>query len=278
MKAITRLGLICCLLHFLAGCSAWNKEFVKSIVYEELHDSILPIPQDGTPRCVFSATIAFFDSYNDKARALNAQIANCILGTDGNVTHMGPQKAVEKFRDDFFQLYNDEVAPLVQSDFADGMPVAEMPEWYSIARNVKTRLFCGRDSVVCYELGIADDRGGAHPSTYLFWYNFDMRNATLITPANYLDVNAAGLKTLLEEELVKVVAEKTDDEIANMDELKKEYGIPYGDSLYIPENFMLKESCVSFLFNRYEIAPYALGDIQLEIPYDKIKPYLRKQD
>lgn len=277
MQKIRFLSLVCLVSAVVVGCSDWNGDIVESIAYVELQDSISPVPQEGMPRCVFKASMAYFDSSKETARKLNAQIANSLLLAADNTVHTNPKEAVENFRNGFFQLYNDEIAPLVRADSDSGVPVAEMPGWYSVVREVDTRIFCGLDSVVCYELRITDHKGGVHPNTYTFWYDFSLRDASRITVGACLDTNADGLKKLLEEELVRVIDEKTDDELPDMEALKKEYGIPYGDSLYVPENFLLTESCVSFLYNRYEIAPYAFGDIRLDIPYDKIRPYLTRK-
>ncbi|MDO4948947.1 MAG: RsiV family protein [Bacteroidales bacterium] len=278
MQKIGFLSPMCLVLIALVGCTNLNSDIVGSIAYMELQDSISPVPQEGMPRCAFRASIAYFDSSKETAKMLNAQIANCLLLATDNTMHTSPKEAVENFRNGFFQLYTDEIAPLVQVDSDSGVPVAEMPEWYNVARELETWLFCGRDSVVCYELRITDHRGGVHPNTYTFWYDFSLRDASRITVGDCLDTDAEGLTTLLEEELVRVINGKTDDDIADMEALKKEYGIPYGDSLYVPENFLLTESCVSFLYNRYEIAPYAFGDIRLDIPYDKIRPYLKRNN
>jgi hypothetical protein len=42
----------------------------------------------------------------------------------------------------------------------------------------------------------------------------------------------------------------------------------------VPDNFLLLKDEVRFVYNRYDIAPYALGAIELALPYDKIKDCL----
>ena len=44
---------------------------------------------------------------------------------------------------------------------------------------------------------------------------------------------------------------------------------------YIPDNFILGKEEVSFLFNRYDIAPYSAGEIVLHISYEKIGPFMK---
>ena len=52
-------------------------------------------------------------------------------------------------------------------------------------------------------------------------------------------------------------------------------GILLDTDLYIPDNFLLQEDGVTFLYNRYEIAPYSMGDFQLTVPYTEIETFLQ---
>jgi hypothetical protein len=58
-------------------------------------------------------------------------------------------------------------------------------------------------------------------------------------------------------------------------ELSK-YNVLMNSELYIPDNYLIDEDGVEFLYNEYEIAPYEAGTIKLKIPYKKLKPILKK--
>ena len=49
----------------------------------------------------------------------------------------------------------------------------------------------------------------------------------------------------------------------------------FGVNMYIPDNFLLGKNEVLFLFNRYDIAPYAAGETIIRLSYEEIGPYLK---
>jgi hypothetical protein len=51
-------------------------------------------------------------------------------------------------------------------------------------------------------------------------------------------------------------------------------GLLLTSQLYIPENFLLLPEEVRFVYNRYDIAPYALGAIELSLPYKEIEEFM----
>ena len=48
--------------------------------------------------------------------------------------------------------------------------------------------------------------------------------------------------------------------------------------LFVPDNFFLKEDHVTFVFNRYDIAPYSAGDFLLEPLKKKVAQYVFYKD
>jgi hypothetical protein len=60
-----------------------------------------------------------------------------------------------------------------------------------------------------------------------------------------------------------------DESIKTLEDLHNK-GILQLTNMYIPDNFLLGKDKIQFLFNRYDIAPYAAGEIILEVPYEEI--------
>mgnify|MGYP003306620872 CR=1 FL=1 len=73
---------------------------------------------------------------------------------------------------------------------------------------------------------------------------------------------------------MKYAIDKIEENIATLEDLQK-LGILQLTNIYIPDNFLMFKEAVHFLFNRYDIAPYAAGEIVLEVPYEEIGPYLK---
>ena len=58
-----------------------------------------------------------------------------------------------------------------------------------------------------------------------------------------------------------------------MNELK-DAGYLYSMDIFPSENFILNDETITFVYNPYEIAPYALGSIELIITYSEVSQIL----
>ena len=47
------------------------------------------------------------------------------------------------------------------------------------------------------------------------------------------------------------------------------------NDLYVSNNFILGKESITFIYNRYDIAPYSTGEILLDIDYNRIKDILK---
>lgn len=47
------------------------------------------------------------------------------------------------------------------------------------------------------------------------------------------------------------------------------------DALFVPANLYLTADGVTLIYNVYEIGPYAIGEVTLDLTYDQLRPYLR---
>lgn len=45
------------------------------------------------------------------------------------------------------------------------------------------------------------------------------------------------------------------------------------DDVNVTENFYVDKDGISWVYNPYEIAPYALGEIEVKLPYSEIEKY-----
>ena len=78
------------------------------------------------------------------------------------------------------------------------------------------------------------------------------------------------LKDLLLRKLMK------DQQVRTMDELRQK-GILEMTDMFISNNFALREDSIEFLYNEYDIAPYAYGAFTICLGYDETKEVLNFQ-
>jgi hypothetical protein len=109
--------------------------------------------------------------------------------------------------------------------------------------------------------------GGAHGQNEKTFFVLDTKLGLQV----FLnDILSSGAKALLQERI-----EET---------LREDYGLAPGASLRaagfledsggVPENFFLSSDGLGFCWNPYEIAPYAMGVIEIVLPYDHIEDLL----
>jgi hypothetical protein len=118
----------------------------------------------------------------------------------------------------------------------------------------------GNDSILSYQANTDCYLGGAHGSYVVEYFNFDKKTGKLL---KIEDVVPAEKKELvlkaMEEQLCK------DWEAKDLADLQEKTGITMLGDLYLTNNFLLKKDSIEFLFNQYEIAPYAAGLIGVTV-------------
>ena len=85
----------------------------------------------------------------------------------------------------------------------------------------------------------------------------------------------ADIKSILLDKLICLQAQlHPEEKITTLEDLQN-LGFLQFTNMYIPDNFLLGKNEVLFLFNRYDIAPYAAGEIIIRLSYEEIGPYLK---
>jgi hypothetical protein len=99
--------------------------------------------------------------------------------------------------------------------------------------------------------------------------NFNIETAKEI---KMKDIFVDGYETQLPRLLLKALMEKT--ETQNREQLK-EMGYLDQVEMYVPENFIVSDNTITFIFNPSEIASLELGTIELVLTYAQLKKYVK---
>jgi len=170
-----------------------------------------------------------------------------------------------------FQISEDEgrSLPALAKQFMDtyrkGRRVPPVP--YTLLTQAKV---VRQDSdLVTIEISGYNFMGGAHGSsitTFINWNTATKRNVTLG------DILTAG-----HEKPLTGIAEKIfrkDEKLSDTASLKTNYFFT-GGVFSLNHNFLITPVGLRFLYNQYEIKPYAAGQTNLVIPYSQIKSLLK---
>ena len=120
-----------------------------------------------------------------------------------------------------------------------------------------------------YAMDVYEYNGGAHGNRYLLIQNYDLQTGDAVSEQDLFIVDYyEPLKTLLLEALIV----QTDEAETKKDLCRLGYSVA---DVVPNENFYVTPEGITYVYNPYEIAPYAMGCIQISIPWDSIRHLLR---
>lgn len=118
-----------------------------------------------------------------------------------------------------------------------------------------------------YLLTYFNYRGGAHGIETLSQLVFNRRTGEILTEAAFFaDDYVQGITPLLKEAVKRTMEEEAPDllDLVEMDAVA-----PNG-------NFSFNSNGVEWIFQPYEVGPYALGPISATVPWNELEPFIRR--
>ncbi len=119
-------------------------------------------------------------------------------------------------------------------------------------------------NVLSYAIGQSMYTGGAHPNTYLAFYNFNKENGNQITLADIFGANFdAALNKVIDTEFRKMKG------LDATDNLQDKAGL-FENKITYTNNFGIEKKGITFYYNAYDIAAYVYGPTDLFIPWENL--------
>ena len=120
------------------------------------------------------------------------------------------------------------------------------------------------DEIACFSVaGYFYVFGTPHPSSSLEFFNFNLSNGELI---HLSDLINKGTKGKLNKIAEKILYKESGRDMWDFEDGEFE----------LNDNFEISEKGLTFLFNQYEIGPYAIGMPEIFIPYSKMKGLIKE--
>ena len=208
---------------------------------------------------------------SELAKSLSAVLCDSVIGLTGHATILQAMQAFAdsteaEWKPELAERYADmpEYRDILQYYYnVEGTEVKTPSNSPSMGRTKESLALegeVGRGSVLSYQVTTSCYLGGAHGSYVVDYYNFDIESGKLLNISDVVpaDKEALALKAM-QEQLCK------DWEAKDLADLQEKTGITMLGDLYLTNNFLLRGDSIEFLFNQYEIAPYAAGLISVTI-------------
>lgn len=179
-----------------------------------------------------------------------------------------PQEAIDRYVSNYIKDYRNDLEPLYKQDERDQPEGGAIGSWYSYYKNIESNVQYYNKGLLVYRTYYDEYTGGAHGIYMTTFLNIDLG---LMRPLHLDDVFVGNYK----EDITDLIWEELmiTNKAKNRSELED---IGYGSIGEITpiENFYLDEKGITFYYNVYDIAPYAMGSISVCLPYSKIKSWL----
>ena len=246
----------------ILSCGAGSEDHV---VFEKVNaDKTVSLTADAdAPQCIVHLEMdaAKADGNAERAKAINEAVASQMLGIQGVTL----QQAVDSFANKYTSDYKANMVSLYSEDIGDELKQS----WYEYRYSIDTETRDGRDGVVVYMVTLDYYEGGAHGIYQMLPFNFDVHTGSQL---HLSDVFVPGYESRLTDILLNALQELTSTK--SLEELHDQ-GYLYSMDMFPSENFTLDKDHITFIYNPYEIAPYAAGIIELEVDYDDLKDILK---
>ena len=236
------------LLMLAAGCGIQTESYQDNLV--------MPLTEGSPDSLFFSMRVEYVaDGIPAEAREqINAAIVSHAFDLEGGSVGSLEEAAVT-YRENLIDEYLTE----------NGAP--EQPDGLFTWEDKVDGTFTGRyKGWLNYLLTYYSFRGGAHGIQTMCQVVFDKGTGAVVTQE---DLFAPGyeepLAALLKDAVMASLLEE-DPELAGL--LEPELIVPNG-------NIALGKDGVQWIFQPYEVGPYALGIVMATLPWEQLKPYLK---
>ena len=261
--------------------SCENTETVKPAKISSIQaDTLVALKagDEASPKCKVSIDYMYLQPGDEKdsiSSIINSKLQRIAFGEA--YSNMKPGEAISSVVNKYVQNYQKELTKFYEADLHNGMKPEDIPAWYNYEYEITSELNLNNYSIWNFSVNTFKDTGGAHPNTTIKWANLLAKSGKVLTKELVFkkDKEKEIIDLILKHLIDEVNQRLETDTITSLEGLK-ENGALLDVDLYIPDNFMLLEDRVSFLYNRYDIAPYAMGEFIIDVPYAEIETMLNR--
>ena len=254
----------------ISSCNNMGGKEKEEIVYDSIVvKQQIPLLQENDTTLPFAEVNVSFTypvKFRDEASLIRLQ--KIFKGTFfGSMEYddLTPEAAMEEY----IGRYSERYKSLSNMYYEDKARLeGTIPAWYWYYMNTQNKVVFQDDSLLSYAVEYSDYEGGAHGSYRITYTNIDLNRLVTLTEDD-----------LFKPDYYRPLTEKI------VQALMRSYGVSEPDSLLtkgfftiediVPNNnFWLNREGIHYTYNQYEIAPYAMGAIDVAIPYTELEDIL----
>lgn len=181
---------------------------------------------------------------------------------------MAPEEAVEQYKEQYVSDYRKDLEPMYRKEEQELEEDGTIGSWYSYYKGIESHVQLYFKHLLVYRIDYNEYTGGAHGIYMSSFLNMDLRT---LSPVRLEDLLVDGYEEELTELLWKQLI--ADNRATTRQEVED---LGYGSTgdLIPTENFYLGKEGITFYYNVYEIAPYAMGPTKITLSYETLQHLL----
>lgn len=218
----------------------------------------------ANPFCTLEAQFIYPSHYKDKniLNKLNLHFINSFFGEDS--VSVTPEEAMDKYVQKYITDYKE-----LESDFtAETKLTGEKPHqesWFAYYEISSNEILYNKCDLLSYTVSVEYYTGGAHGEQ---GYNNFVMNLKTGNELEEKDIFIENYQDDLSKIIIDAIA--SDNNVTDPQELEG-IGFFNVEEIYPNNNFYIDENGITYTFNKYEIAAYFVGKIDVTLPFDKIR-------
>ncbi len=189
---------------------------------------------------------------------------SAFLGDD--LMNLPPKEAIEQFADEYVQEYRS-----MESDFEEENLDNDIYKvQYMFTKEASTTILFNQDGLLSVAFDSDDYTGGAHGFHGTGYTVMDVATCHILQEEEiFVDNYREALTKIIVDQLMK------DNEVTEPSQLE-DVGFFSVEDIAPNGNFYIDEKGIVYLYNQYEVAPYALGQISVRLSFEQIELLLRE--
>lgn len=249
-RAFFSLGTALCAGAVLVSCNGTfgTQDYVSH--------AAIPLQEGGTDSLVLDINVSYPVSGMDKTALGKAGAFLTAEYFGEEYAGLDPAEAIKAYTDDITAEYRDENLGIAQ-DIEDGK-IPSMTLRHE--EYIKGEMYGSHKNIFSYKTSKYVFAGGAHGMTAETAFNFDMKTGEPVVETDFFKEGYnRKLTGLLSAHLPEALESPADTSMMFIREIE-----PNG-------NFCVSKEGVTYIYNQYEIAPYAMGIIRITIPWEDLE-------
>ncbi|MGI6342573.1 MAG: RsiV family protein [Bacteroidales bacterium] len=274
MKRIIYLLLISLTV---ASCSGVKKKGVNVVTFDSIvmQEKIMLHPNlpDTIPYATLDINFVYPAKFGSKEQLQKLQsiFYEKVLG-EFCTNASSPDSAIASYMNGYVDMYRE-----ISSDF-DEMLIEygkhNLPyHRFSYYRSISNNIIYKDESLLSFSAHYTDYQGGAHG---IYIQENITVNLNTIEKIQETDIFIPNYKEPLAQVIRKKLLENLREIYDGDDEYLKQYFFEF-NNIYPNNNFLIDDKGLNYVYNVYEIAPYASGMFEVFIPYSEITHLLNME-